>query len=105
MQAARFGRPRCYDSHNTHNWNGLNTQIVVNPARRNYGVHRFRFRLRGNICQNGCPAVSSLGIPNMPLPSTDRAALRQALLSPRSVAIVGQSDDAAKTTGRPLKYL
>src|SRR4029077_8671201 len=41
----------------------------------------------------------------MRLPSTDRAALRQALLSPRSVAIVGQSDDAAKTTGRPLKYL
>ncbi|MEN3380261.1 MAG: hypothetical protein V7608_305, partial [Hyphomicrobiales bacterium] len=35
----------------------------------------------------------------------DRAALRQALLSPRSVAIVGQSDDASKTTGRPLKYL
>ena len=31
--------------------------------------------------------------------------LRQALLSPRSVAIVGQSDDAAKTSGRPLKYL
>jgi len=41
-------------------------------------------------------------------PATDqtrRAALRQALLSPRSVAIVGQSDDATKTTGRPLKYL
>jgi acyl-CoA synthetase (NDP forming) len=37
--------------------------------------------------------------------SPDRAALRQALLSPRSVAIVGQSDDASKTTGRPLKYL
>jgi acyl-CoA synthetase (NDP forming) len=33
------------------------------------------------------------------------ALLRQALLSPRSVAIVGQSDDAAKTSGRPLKYL
>ena len=31
--------------------------------------------------------------------------LRQALLSPRSVAIVGQSNDAAKTAGRPLKYL
>jgi acyl-CoA synthetase (NDP forming) len=39
------------------------------------------------------------------MPGTDRAALRQALLSPRSVAIVGQSDDASKTTGRPLKYL
>ena len=31
--------------------------------------------------------------------------LRQVLLAPRSVAIVGQSDDAAKTAGRPLKYL
>jgi acyl-CoA synthetase (NDP forming) len=33
------------------------------------------------------------------------ALLAQALLAPRSVAIVGQSDDAAKTAGRPLKYL
>ncbi len=32
-------------------------------------------------------------------------ALRQFLFSPQSVAIVGQSDDAAKTAGRPLKYL
>jgi acyl-CoA synthetase (NDP forming) len=31
--------------------------------------------------------------------------LRHALFSPSSVAIVGQSDDADKTTGRPLKYL
>ena len=38
-------------------------------------------------------------------PRLTRAALRQALLSPRSVAIIGQSDDASKTTGRPLKYL
>jgi acyl-CoA synthetase (NDP forming) len=36
---------------------------------------------------------------------TDRAALRQALLSPRSVALIGQSDDPNKTAGRPLKYL
>lgn len=35
----------------------------------------------------------------------DRAALRQALLSPRSVVIVGQSNDASKTAGRPLRYL
>jgi acyl-CoA synthetase (NDP forming) len=35
----------------------------------------------------------------------DRAGLRQALLSPRSVALIGQSDDPAKTTGRPLRYL
>jgi acyl-CoA synthetase (NDP forming) len=42
----------------------------------------------------------------MPTPPTaDRAALRQALLSPRSVALIGQSDDAGKTAGRPLKYL
>src|ERR1700687_2216956 len=32
-------------------------------------------------------------------------ALRQALFSPRSVAIVGQSNDPAKTAGRPLKFL
>jgi acyl-CoA synthetase (NDP forming) len=31
--------------------------------------------------------------------------LRQALLAPRSLAIVGQSNDAGKTAGRPLKYL
>ena len=31
--------------------------------------------------------------------------LQQALFSPRSVAIVGQSDDAGKTAGRPLKFL
>src|ERR1044072_2419395 len=35
----------------------------------------------------------------------DRAALRQALLSPRAVALIGQSDDASKTTGRPLRFL
>src|SRR3954447_8548559 len=34
-----------------------------------------------------------------------RAELRHALLSPHSVAIVGQSDDPGKTTGRPLKFL
>ena len=31
--------------------------------------------------------------------------LAQVLLSPRSVAIIGQSNDAGKTAGRPLKYL
>src|SRR5215471_6887019 len=31
--------------------------------------------------------------------------LRRALFEPKSIAIVGQSDDAGKTTGRPLKYL
>lgn len=32
-------------------------------------------------------------------------ALRQALLAPRSVALVGASDDPAKTAGRPLHFL
>src|SRR5467141_2778798 len=31
--------------------------------------------------------------------------LRDALFSPRSVAIIGQSDDASKAAGRPLKFL
>ena len=34
-----------------------------------------------------------------------RRGLRGVLLSPRSVAIIGQSNDAGKTAGRPLKYL
>lgn len=33
------------------------------------------------------------------------AVLAQALLAPRSIAIVGASDDPGKTAGRPLKYL
>jgi acetate---CoA ligase (ADP-forming) len=33
------------------------------------------------------------------------SSLREALFAPQSVAIVGQSNDAAKTAGRPLKYL
>jgi acetate---CoA ligase (ADP-forming) len=37
--------------------------------------------------------------------STSPAELAQFLLAPRSIAIVGQSDDAGKTAGRPLKYL
>ena len=31
--------------------------------------------------------------------------LAQVLLAPQSVAIIGQSNDATKTAGRPLKYL
>jgi len=34
-----------------------------------------------------------------------RARLGQALLNPRSVAIIGASDDARKTTARPLRFL
>ena len=33
------------------------------------------------------------------------SSLYRAMFAPSSVAIVGQSDDAGKTTGRPLKYL
>ena len=41
-----------------------------------------------------------------PSPTGGRASdLLQPLLSPRSVAIVGQSNDATKTAGRPLKFL
>jgi len=32
-------------------------------------------------------------------------ALYRALLAPRSVALIGASDDPAKTTGRPLRFL
>src|SRR5215208_3577933 len=39
------------------------------------------------------------------VPYEAASALRQALLSPQSVAIVGQSKDTGKTAGRPLKYL
>src|SRR5690242_21086539 len=37
--------------------------------------------------------------------SASPAELAQFLLAPRSLAIVGQSNDAGKTSGRPLKYL
>ena len=37
--------------------------------------------------------------------SNARAELRRALLSPRSVVIVGQSNDAGKASGRPLNFL
>jgi acetate---CoA ligase (ADP-forming) len=52
--------------------------------------------------------VGSTNARAMLTPPNDAAkarALRQALLAPRSVAIVGQSNDASKTAGRPLKYL
>src|SRR6202008_4573172 len=39
---------------------------------------------------------------NQVAPSAD---LARYLLAPRSVVIVGQSNDAGKTAGRPLKYL
>jgi acetate---CoA ligase (ADP-forming) len=39
------------------------------------------------------------------LPELTNSSLRDALFAPRSVAIVGQSDDASKAAGRPLKFL
>src|SRR5947209_18291362 len=39
------------------------------------------------------------------LVTPNATALRQALLAPRSVALIGQSNDAGKTAGRPLSYL
>ena len=47
--------------------------------------------------------------PNEPVLSPqargDQRPLRQLLFAPRSVALIGQSDDAGKAAGRPLKYL
>jgi acyl-CoA synthetase (NDP forming) len=41
----------------------------------------------------------------MPMSPNARAELRRALLSPRSVVIVGQSNDPGKAAGRPLNFL
>ena len=35
----------------------------------------------------------------------DHGNLKDALLSPHSVALIGQSNDPGKTAGRPLKFL
>jgi len=60
----------------------------------------------------GSPHPGAHGAPTLPLQgrvdereNSDPKHLLQPLLSPRAVAIVGQSDDATKTAGRPLKYL
>jgi len=39
------------------------------------------------------------------MPDTLQASLGQALFSPRSIAIIGASDDPAKTSGRPVLFL
>jgi acyl-CoA synthetase (NDP forming) len=44
-------------------------------------------------------------ISTVALPELTNSNLRDALFAPRSVAIVGQSDDASKAAGRPLKFL
>lgn len=41
----------------------------------------------------------------MPPQPTDASRLADALFSPRSVALIGISDDAGKTAGRPLRFL
>jgi len=40
-----------------------------------------------------------------PPPGEGEERLRHALFSPRSVALIGQSNDPGKTAGRPLKFL
>jgi len=40
-----------------------------------------------------------------PSPQREARTLREALFAPRSVALIGQSNDAGKTAGRPLKFL
>ena len=42
---------------------------------------------------------------NMTFSATTGSVLAQALLSPRSIALVGASDDTSKTAGRPLQFL
>jgi acyl-CoA synthetase (NDP forming) len=43
--------------------------------------------------------------PPAPTPGGDAERLRRALFFPRSIAIIGQSNDPGKTAGRPLKFL
>jgi len=61
-----------------------------------------------------CSIAASISAHVVPMPRTsgeaavdagDRRDLRQALLSPRAVALIGQSNDAGKTAGRPLMFL
>jgi acyl-CoA synthetase (NDP forming) len=40
-----------------------------------------------------------------PSAQSETRTLREALFAPRSVALIGQSNDAGKTAGRPLKFL
>jgi acetate---CoA ligase (ADP-forming) len=40
-----------------------------------------------------------------PSAQSEARTLREALFAPRSVALIGQSNDAGKTAGRPLKFL
>ncbi len=58
----------------------------------------------GSISGEGGQMRRSDAAPPFPEGESE-ARLRGALFAPRSIALVGQSNDAAKTAGRPLKYL
>jgi acetate---CoA ligase (ADP-forming) len=56
-------------------------------------------------CGTSAPSGSPPNADPAPQGGGEKRALREALFSPRSVAIIGQSNDPGKTTGRPLKFL
>jgi predicted CoA-binding protein len=51
------------------------------------------------------PPPGPLTRADLPPAGGGEKSLRQLLLSPRSVALIGQSNDPGKTAGRPLKFL
>jgi acetate---CoA ligase (ADP-forming) len=51
------------------------------------------------------PLPGPLTRAGLPVPGGNEERLRHALFSPCSVAVIGQSNDPGKTTGRPLKFL
>src|SRR5499433_314107 len=73
---------------------------MSSDASRSQGGHRSRREPYPPV--EGTPGEGDL--PHGP-ETRQSSELRQALFAPRSIAIVGQSNDAGKTAGRPLKYL
>jgi acyl-CoA synthetase (NDP forming) len=53
----------------------------------------------------GAAEIDASALPAQVRSTEERRALRDALFAPQAVAIVGQSDDASKTAGRPLRFL
>jgi len=53
----------------------------------------------------GHPSPDHLRWSDPPPAGEGKERLRQVLFSPRSVALIGQSNDPGKTAGRPLKFL
>src|SRR3984957_14428322 len=51
------------------------------------------------------PPNSMTGHASIRRPAEGARSLREVLFAPRSIALVGQSNDAGKTAGRPLKFL